>query len=84
MYGLKPMSFEDELNAPENIRKTRNAKHSAGLACDWIMKYATWLREKAERIPEEDDDKHAELCVKFAELVKEAKFAVMKAYDYNG
>ena len=27
-YGLKPMSFEEEINAPENIKRIRQAKMS--------------------------------------------------------
>ena len=83
-YGIEPLSFEEEINLPMARKKTRNNKIKMVDMCESIIKYATWLEEKAIRIPEEDDERHSEMVDRLTEKTRTVVAALDLAYFYNG
>ena len=81
LYGLKPMSLEEELTAPAPIRETRSNKINIVSDCEDIMKVAGWLWEYARVIPEENDPVHAALVKKLADAISQAKTAIYAARE---
>lgn len=84
MTVLKPMSFEEELNAPANVKRTRNNKLKMGGELDFMSCYIEQMRNRLSKIPEKDDERHAEMVERLAHLTKEAFHAVERATFYNG
>lgn len=84
MTVLKPMSLEEELNAPANVKRTRHNKLKMGGELDFMARYIEQMRNRLSQIPEEDDERHAEMVERLARLTKEAFHAVERATFYNG
>lgn len=84
MTVLKPMSFKEELNAPANVKRTRNNKLEMSGELDLMSSYIEQMRNGLFKIPEEDDKHHAEMVERLAYLTKEAFHAVERATFYNG
>ena len=84
MTVLKPMSLEEELNAPANVKRTRNNKLKMGGELDFMSRYIEQMRNRLSQIPEKDDERHAEMVERLAYLTKEAFHAVERATFYNG
>lgn len=59
-------------DAPENVRKTRNAKYNASRDCNFLIRSAEQMLKYIERIPEEDDSRHAELVEELAQKIHRA------------
>lgn len=83
-YVLNPMSFEEEIIAPINVKRTRNNKLQMAEELEFIIKYAKQSLNRVLLIPEEDNKDHADLVEKLERLTKEAALAVEKAAFYNG
>ena len=81
---VEPMSLEEEIHAPEDVKRTRMAKITMDSDLKWLIKYAEQLRREVPRIPEEDDKRHADMVVRLQELVREAYLATNKACFYDG
>lgn len=79
MYGLKPMTLKEELDAPIPIKKTRGNKVSIVNNCDEIIKVAEDLREYAKRIPEENDPSHMALVQKLEDAISTVKLLIDEA-----
>ena len=62
MKQRKPM-----FDAPRNIQRTRNNKYTIEVDCQHLVQYANNMLRRLEFIPEEDDDKHADLVAELAE-----------------
>lgn len=75
-YGLTPMTFEEEWNAPEPIRRTRANKMRMVDYCDGAIRLLEQLSRYAVTIPEKDNTEHAEAV---DALTHEAKKAWMQA-----
>lgn len=75
-YGLKPMTFAEEINAPDPVRKTRNNKVSMVGDMMWIQKIAAQLERYAKSIPEDNDEKHAELVQELHDSMHDAYLAM--------
>lgn len=60
-YGIKPASFEEEMNMPVAMKQTRNNKIKTIDELKWIVKMAEQMESYYKRIPEEDDQNHADL-----------------------
>ena len=85
MYDVVfPMTLEEEMNAPKNVKRTRQNKLRIASDLDWAIKYAQQLRRDVPRIPEENDERHAELVARLEKLTREAYEAISKATFYNG
>ena len=64
LYGIEPMSFEDEMNLwrwHEHKAQTRNNKRRMVIAMNKLIKDANYMINYAKSIPEVDDEKHASL-----------------------
>ena len=59
-------------DAPENVSKTRNAKFCVKRDCDFLIRSAEQMIKYVERIPEEDDSRHAALVEELAQKVHRA------------
>ena len=77
-YGLTPMSFQEELNAPEAVRETRAFKVEIIDNCDRLIRLAERIRDRVKRIPEENDEAHVELVNKYAEGVHRAVITLLE------
>ena len=67
MKQRKPM-----FDAPRNIQRTRNNKYTIEVDCQHLVQYANNMLRRLEFIPEEDDDKHADMVAELAEKVHRA------------
>lgn len=76
-YGLKPLSLEEVLNQPENIRRTRNNKVKIIDTCDGAIRLIDTIKYRAKGAPELDDDRHSALVQELADKVE----AFYKALD---
>ena len=83
-YVLNPMSFEEEITAPINVKRTRNNKLQMAAELEFIIGYAEQSLNRVKQIPEKDNKDHADLVENLERLTKEALLAVEKATFYNG
>lgn len=60
-YGLEPMTLEEEMNAPFNVKRTRENKIAAIDACAFMRRAIDTIESTARKIPERDDDRHSAL-----------------------
>lgn len=82
-YGLKPMSLEEEANAPQNIKNTRNNKVRIIDDCNAIIAMMETIRNRAYRCPELDEDKHAKLVKNFACVVSAVRCEVDMVFRFG-
>ena len=75
-YGLKPMSFEEEVNAPESVKEKRRCKIEIQDMCSLMARDLETIAYTARNIPEEDDAAHAELVKQYRDAVKAAQAAI--------
>lgn len=61
IYGLQPMTFDEELAAPDNVKQTRRNKMTIIDNCAFMKRAIESVESRAKRIPEEDDAAHAKL-----------------------
>lgn len=78
-YGLKPMSLEDEIRAPETIRNTRQSKVDIIDKCAYMQNLLDVIRTRAKWALELDDVKHAALVKEFRDKVSTAMEALVDA-----
>lgn len=78
-YGIKPLTLEEEWNYPYNAKLTRNNKIKIIDRCETIRNLVETIECRAKAAPELDDDEHAEIIQKLANLVLEARFALESA-----
>ena len=81
VYGLKPMTFEEELALPEAQRKTRNNKMKVYNDCEHIMRTAEDYMRRVKQIPELDDATHSSIVQEFANDVHSLCEEFLLAYD---
>lgn len=79
LYGLKPMTFEEEANAPENIKLLRQNKIKIVCHCGFIKGLAYQIEERAKGILEIDDEKYVELISKYQKLIENAEHLLYEA-----
>lgn len=72
LYGLSPMSLEQELNAPAPVKQTRNSKVAIIDVCCELKRFAEQTMSYARRIPEENDEKHSALVRAYADGMRAA------------
>lgn len=75
-YGSHLMSLEKEINAPQALKQTRNNKIKAIDELTWIIKIAEQIKEYYKKIPEKDDQGHADLVQKLTNSVHSAYVAM--------
>lgn len=73
IYGLQPMTFEEELAAPENIKRTRRNKIAAIDACAFMRRTLDTIESTARKIPELDDDAHSALVELWMQAIRYAE-----------
>ncbi len=78
-YGIKPMTFEEEWNQPENAKQTRRNKMEIIDTCESVRRTLETIERRARMTPELDDPKHAALVQEFADKVNEVYKAVEAA-----
>lgn len=72
IYGLVPMTFQEEIAAPVAIKSTRTAKVEANIALSHIIRRCNAELAKAKNIPELNDGHHAEAVRKYCNCIREA------------
>lgn len=82
-YGLNPMSFEEEANAPENIKITRDAKVSIINNIDRMRKYLDTIEFRARETAEIDDDAHASFVLEWYAMVSGLAVDLENASTYG-
>ena len=78
-YGIKQLTFEEELNQPENAKQTRRNKMEIIDTCESVRRTLETIERRARMTPELDDPKHAALVQEFADKVNEVYKAVEAA-----
>ena len=73
IYGLQPMSLEEEMNAPANIKRTRGNKIAAIDTCAFMRRTLDTIESIALNIPELDDDNHSALVEMWMQAIRYAK-----------
>ena len=76
-YGLKPLTFKEEWDLPQNVRQTSNNKIKIIDTCDGAIRLIDTIKYRAKGAPELDDDRHAALVQELADKVE----AFYKALD---
>lgn len=71
-YGLEAKSFAEEMELPENARRTRNNKVEIATKLDMIMHVAETMRSGVKFIPEIDDRQHADLVEEYRNAIASA------------
>lgn len=72
IYGIKPLTVEEELNYPANAKQTRNNKMKIVDMCERIRSLIYVIECRAKGAPELDDAKHAALVQELADKVRDA------------
>ena len=78
-YGIKPMSFEEELNQPKYAKQTRQNKMKIIDTCNSAERLLETIRLRVKMAPELDDPKHAALVQEMMDKVNEMYKAVHEA-----
>lgn len=78
-YGIKPMTFEEEWNQPENAKQTRRNKMEIIDTCEAARRMLETIERRARMAPELDDSNHVALVQELADKVKEAYKAIEAA-----
>ena len=79
VYGLKSYDLEEELNLPENIKRTRCNKVHIIKRIDLIKRTLDSISFTAKRCPELDNKKHADLVDELSKMIDEIDELVDKA-----
>ena len=77
-YGLTPMTFAEECDAPLPVRETRMQKVEIIDNCRLIIAQAQHIIKYAKRIPEDDDPAHAELVTDYANGIHSALIGLLE------
>lgn len=75
-YGIKDMTLDQEINLPENEKKTENNKIRMIDELAFIERIAKEKIEYARRIPMLNSDKHSKLVNEYASKIHEAYVAM--------
>ena len=78
-YGMRFLSFNEEIHLPEAIRSSRNSKHEVIDMCDWMRKMIDRIEYRAKGATTPDDEAHAELVKQFRDMVKRAEIELESA-----
>lgn len=78
-YGIQQLTFEEELNQPENAKQTRRNKMEIIDICESARRTLETIKRRVRRAPELDDPNHAALVQELADKVKEACKAIEAA-----
>lgn len=78
-YGIKPMTFEEEWNQPENAKQTRRNKMKIIDTCEAMRRTLETIERRVRTAPELDDSNHAALVQELADKVKEVYKAIEAA-----
>lgn len=68
-YGLEPMTIEQEVELPKNIKRTRICKLTIKDDCESVRRLLASIEFRAKMAPELDDQAHADLMESFARAV---------------
>lgn len=79
-YGLKSLTFEEEIALPETVRQTRKNKLCIISMCDNVLRNVHLIQDRVREAPELDDKDHSDLIQELAEKVKELVAATDAAY----
>ena len=75
-YGIELMGLVEEANLPKARKQTRNNKIKSIDELDWIIQIAKQELKYCRMIPEEDDQKHANLVQELANRIHSAYVAM--------
>ena len=75
-YGINPMTFEEELNMPKAEKQTRNNKIKMIGELEWIVRIANQEISHIRMIPEDNNQDHADLVQKYADIIHTAYVAM--------
>ena len=79
LYGLIEYTLEEEIALPELVQRTRRNKMQIIDQCEHIKYMLDYIKERAKKTKEEDDQFHSDLVQKLADEVDEAYKAVCTA-----
>lgn len=82
-YGLAPMTFEEEANAPATVKTKREVKVTVADRCALMRQLVDTIENRARLIPETDDEDHAKLVRGFGDAVLFAMLALEDAATLN-
>lgn len=78
-YGISTLSIKDEWNLPQPQKDIRCSKMKMIDTLHYMRELAESLENRARRIPETDDPKHAALVMELEKKVKAANLALFEA-----
>lgn len=83
-YGLKSYgSLKEEMELPENIKRTRHNKVNIITKIDLMARTLDSIRSRAYGCPELDDKKHADLVEELNKKVEEIDRAIDEAFRFG-
>ena len=83
IWGMKPLTIDEELSLPENERRTRDNKVIIISQITSMRQMIDQIENRAKGIPVKDDPKHAELVEEFRKMVTRANVALESAAMYG-
>lgn len=83
VYGLKPMTISEEIDAPKNIRAIRYSKMKVIDDCNAIIIQAENIIRRAQKISEIDEDERAEYLQEWLKLVHSTRIKMDSASEFG-
>lgn len=80
MYGLEPVSLEEELSLPYEKKRTRLNKIDIIDQCGFAENLLKTIKNRAKNAPELDDKKHADLMEDLKNAMHRVYVAVEAAW----
>lgn len=81
-YGIAPLSMEEEAKLPQPVKQTRSNKMDIIDYCDHMAQMIDQIRNCAARIPEDNDNKHADLVQQWKFLVHKANLDLLESANF--
>lgn len=83
IYGLAPMTFEQEVNASDTIRAKRNAKINIVDDCKSIRMMLESIEDRAKGIHEIEDDEHLAFVKEYQRKVRQLYLLASEVSEYG-
>ena len=81
IYGMEPLSLEQEINLPWMVKQTRNNKMKIIDTCGHMTQLLETIKDTARMAPTPNDLEHAQLVQAYTDAVTEAYKAVQRAWS---
>ena len=83
VYGLAPMTLEEEINASDTVHAKRIAKITIVDDCKSIRMMLETIEYRAKGIPEIEDKKHLEFVKEYQQKVRQLYLLESEVSEYG-